>query len=149
MRVLCWNDKNKGIKEVMEICCMWYDEDIAGSQKEAGYKVQEKLKYGYGLCMWDTESNRLYIEGISREECNELCEKALVTGYCDLTAYNEYFACDEEDDEDNKEDTAEGSYKAYLGNTDMWELPEVPDATRKGKAGENKSGFLKLFKDNK
>lgn len=74
----------------MNIIFIGYDDDITDIKNENGDYGRYTDKPIKGLYMIDSEGDELYIEGIDKDKCNEICESILQTGYADLRSYGEY-----------------------------------------------------------
>lgn len=97
MRVLCLGDAKIGSVETFEIIDIGFDDDITGIKDEDGNYNRFDRKLISGLYMRDINDEYMYIKGVSLSECNNICNKILTTGYCDLRTYGEYEILEAED----------------------------------------------------
>lgn len=97
MRVLCLEDERIGNVETFEIIDIGFDDDITGIKDKDGKYNRFTEKLISGLYMRDSNDEYMYIKGVSLSECNDICNKILTTGYCDLRAYGEYEVIETED----------------------------------------------------
>lgn len=73
---------------------------LLASKDKKTYTVKEIIHIGYrnitstvpGLCMQDYCGKWFYIPGVSKEECNRICEEIFIQMGClDLRKYGKYF----------------------------------------------------------
>lgn len=88
MRVLCV--KVDGSLNAFEVVDVWYSNKIVGITKRYDEKVE-------GIVM-TAASNvgtnyHVYIENISMQKCNEICESLYRSGVADLREYGSYQVC--------------------------------------------------------
>ena len=86
MRVLVLKDSNNQISQVFSISTICYEEEI----EVENHFLRE---YVSGLYMEDLDGDGMYIENVSKEECEAICREILEKGYMDLRQYGEYFWC--------------------------------------------------------
>lgn len=91
MRVLLLDDEKLQTVEVLEIVNIGYDDDITNIKDDEGNYDQYNDIPISGLYMVETDGTFLYIEGISQNECNKICEEILSVGYIDLKKYGTYY----------------------------------------------------------
>ncbi|MDY2886461.1 MAG: hypothetical protein SOT84_12560 [Bariatricus sp.] len=86
MRVLLLKDSSNQTSQVFSISNIGYEEEI---------EVENKfhIEYVSGLYMEDLEGDGMYIENVSKTECEAICREILEKGYMDLRQYGEYFWC--------------------------------------------------------
>lgn len=88
MRVLCV--KGDGSLNVFEVVDVYYSNKIVGITKSYNEQVE-------GIVMTATSSvgtnYHVYIENISMEKCNEICESLYRDGIIDLREYGSYQVC--------------------------------------------------------
>lgn len=86
MRVLLLKDSSNQTSQVCSISNIGYEEEI---------EVENKfhIEYVSGLYMEDLEGDGMYIENVSRTECEKICKEIMEKGYIDLRLYGEYFWC--------------------------------------------------------
>ena len=75
MRILALVNKGTNEKTAFIAVDIEYDEGVSG------------VSFQCVTC--DGESVYYYIEDVSITDCNWICEKAAVTGYCDVTSFGE------------------------------------------------------------
>ena len=86
MRVLLLKDSSNQTSQVFSISNIGYEEEI---------EVENKfhIEYVSGLYMEDLEGDGMYIENVSKTECEKICNEIMEKGYIDLRQYGEYFWC--------------------------------------------------------
>lgn len=90
MRVLLLDNEKSSNLDVIELIRIGYEDDITNVIDDDGNYDRYTVNPISGLYMVDKEGDYLYIEGISKDECNRICEEILIKGYADLRKYGPY-----------------------------------------------------------